>query len=374
MAQSGKNASSSIDQRAAFSWVRYANCWEDAHLLLKAFEPLRGQRFVSICSAGDNTLALLTLDPSELVAADLNPAQLACLELRMVAWRHLDYEDLLAFLGIRPTHGARTQVYQSLASELSSLARSFWDTHLEDISLGIIFAGKFERYFAKFRRYVLPWVQSQSNCDRLLGFTHPKEQREFYDRSWNHWRWRLLFRVFFSKWIMGRSGRDPEFFRYVKGSVAQRILQRTEQALYTIPGAENPWLQFIVGGNFSSALPPYLQPEHFQIIRERLGVIRFAHGPIPDILGPASQKLTAWNLSDIFEYMDPPLFAHVVKQIMAHSSVGSRLAYWNMLVPRDASQMTPALQSLSSMAQELFVQDRAFFYSAFHIDEAIHLC
>ncbi len=35
---------------------------------------------------------------------------------------------------------------------------------------------------------------------------------------------------------MGRLGRDPEFFRYVEGSVAERILERVEYAL-TVPAS-----------------------------------------------------------------------------------------------------------------------------------------
>ena len=36
-----------------------------------------------------------------------------------------------------------------------------------------------------------------------------EERRAFYDEQWDTWRWRLLFRVFFSRFVMGRLGRDP---------------------------------------------------------------------------------------------------------------------------------------------------------------------
>lgn len=61
----------SIDQRATFDAIRYARAWEDADVLLGAMRSEPGQRFLSICAAGDNVLALLLLDPEEVVAADL---------------------------------------------------------------------------------------------------------------------------------------------------------------------------------------------------------------------------------------------------------------------------------------------------------------
>src|SRR5438105_15799261 len=92
-----------IQKRAAFTFVRYGSVWEDADVLCEALAPVApGGRLLSIASAGDNALALLTLDPAEVVAVDRNPAQLACLELRVAAIRALDEEALFAFLGVTP--------------------------------------------------------------------------------------------------------------------------------------------------------------------------------------------------------------------------------------------------------------------------------
>ena len=44
-----------IQNRAAFDLVRYANCWEDADILLEALAVKQGDRCLSIASAGDNS-------------------------------------------------------------------------------------------------------------------------------------------------------------------------------------------------------------------------------------------------------------------------------------------------------------------------------
>ena len=74
---------------AEFSDIRYAQCWEDADTLVAALTPSPGQVGISIASGGENTLALLASGPERVIAIDLNPAQLACLELKVAAFRDL---------------------------------------------------------------------------------------------------------------------------------------------------------------------------------------------------------------------------------------------------------------------------------------------
>ncbi len=94
---------SEVDGKADFSIVRYAQCWEDADILLAALDVQPNHTCLSIASAGDNTLALLSKGPARVVALDLSPAQLACLELRVAAYRVLDHGQLLELLGARPS-------------------------------------------------------------------------------------------------------------------------------------------------------------------------------------------------------------------------------------------------------------------------------
>src|SRR5690242_10124519 len=98
-------------QHADFSQIRYAQCWEDADVLIEGLALAPGAECLSIASAGDNTLALLTRDPRRVVAVDLNAAQLACLELRVAAYRELEHWELLELLGVRPC-ADRARLYQ----------------------------------------------------------------------------------------------------------------------------------------------------------------------------------------------------------------------------------------------------------------------
>jgi S-adenosylmethionine-diacylglycerol 3-amino-3-carboxypropyl transferase len=355
-----------IVERASFGFIRYGSVWEDADVLCEALAPVaRAGRLLSVASAGDNALALLTLDPAEVVAVDLSAAQLACLELRVAALRRLPYDDLLAFLGARPST-TRAQVYADLRADLPDGARSFWDAHGRALAEGPIHAGKFERYFGLFRRWVLPLVHSAGTLRELHRPKSLEAQREFYARRWDTWRWRALFRVFFSRAVMGRLGRDPEFFAGVEGPVATRILERTRWALTEIPLATNPYFIYIVTGNFTpQALPRYLRQEHLDVIRPRLDRLRLAEGAAQEVEG----MFDGFNLSDIFEYMSPDEHERCYGALLEHARRGARLAYWNMLAPRARPErLAPRVRPLADLARDLHQRDKAWFYQRFHVD------
>ncbi len=168
-------------------------------------------------------------------------------------------------------------------------------------------------------------------------------------------------------------GRDPEFFRYVEGGVAARILERTRHALVELDPADNPYLHWILTGTHGEALPEALEERNFQVIRDALGAGRvevFA-GSLEELpTGGKQPPYDAFNLSDIFEYMSPEATAALLEKLAAAATPGARLAYWNMLAPRSRPESLAArLQPLEQEARRLFLRDQAFFYSRFVLEE-----
>jgi S-adenosylmethionine-diacylglycerol 3-amino-3-carboxypropyl transferase len=363
-----------IARQTDFSTIRYAQCWEDADILLEALEIQPGEVCLSIASAGDNTLAMLSQGPARVIALDLNPAQLACLELRVVAYRCLSQPELLEFIGSRPAPDIRRLgFYQRCRPDLSPAVRSFWDEHLDEIAAGIGGGGKFERYFAIFRKWALPLIHSQARVEQMLAGGSLARREAFYEQHWNTWRWRLLFRLFFSRQVMGRLGRDPSFFNYVEGSVADRILARTRYATTTLNPADNPYMQWILTGRHTTALPFALRPENFETIRANLDRLEWhcqsVEGFLESYHGPAIDR---YNLSDIFEYMSLENYYLLLQKLAQAGLPGSRLAYWNMLAPRRRPEsMAGQLRPLTELARRLHLADKAFFYSDFVVEEVI---
>lgn len=359
-----------IATKADFSVIRYAQCWEDADILLQGLNVQPGTVLLSIASAGDNSLALLTAGPRRVIALDLNPAQLACVELRVAAYRELSHPEVLEVIGSVPST-RREDLYRRLRSQLSADIRAFWDAHPNEVRQGIGAAGKFERYFRRFRRRIMPLVHGQGTIMHLLAGGGLEERRAFYARCWDTLRWRLLFPIFFSRFVMGKFGRDPSFFAYVEGSVSERILARSRHAATELNPAENPYMQWIFTGRHTTALPLALRPEHFETIRANLNRLEWRLQSVEEFLeSPDTEPIDGYNLSDIFEYMSEANYHLLLDKLVSHARPGGRLAYWNMLVPRSRPEkMAHRLQPLTELSDGLFLQDKAFFYSRFVVEE-----
>jgi len=356
-----------IRDRVKFDSIRYANCWEDPELLLKSAD-LKDRRCLSIASGGDNSFSLLTASPREVVAFDLSPVQLALCELKAAAFRNLEYDEFLRFLGFLPSSRDRMETYREKIR--SELADDYFDRHPGLLRAGVIHAGKFEHYFRIFKRFVLPFAHSQGTVRELLRVKGDEERRIFYWEKWNNPAFRLIYRIFFNRFVMGRLGRDPEFFRYVEANmISQMLKHQTDYALSELPTHDNPYLHYIMTSDFMPALPHYARKENFERIRPNITRLRFVKGTPAELAGRNGPTFDFFNLSDIFEYMDADLCRQCADAIVRLASPDAVVAYFNMLVPRSLAELVPdRFLGHDEKAAGLFKENRAFFYRSFHLD------
>jgi S-adenosylmethionine-diacylglycerol 3-amino-3-carboxypropyl transferase len=358
---------SGIGARARFDLIRYAQVWEDADVLCAAFGEGAGRRFLSICSAGDNALALLLLDPAEVVAADLSMAQLECLRLRIAALHALNHGEFLELMGARPSNQRVVLLERTLAA-LPESSAGFWRAQATAVArFGAGGVGRFEHYFRLFRRFVLPLIHRRATVMSLLSPRALTARAEFYDRTWDNGRWRLLTELFFSKTVMGRLGRDPAFFQHAEGSAAAQVRKKSRQAAGVQDPSQNPYLHWILTGRHGAALPLAWRAESYPVLRERTGRLKLVQSPVETAaLGP----FDGFNLSDIFEYMPPEEAETTYRRLTALAAPGARLVYWNMMVPRRAPPaLTDRVRRLAALESDLAARDKAFFYADLVIEE-----
>lgn len=191
-------------------YIRYSNCFEDADTLLYAVAGKTGAA-LSIASAGDNSLALLTTDISKLVVFDINPAQLYLTKLKFAAFGALEYEEVLILLGIKK--GNIKKIYNKLEPWLDAETKNFFNNNKNLIfKTKLIHSGRFEYYFQKFRKIILPLTQSSKNVHAFMNMEKIEEQRPFYSKKINNRRWRFVIKRFFSEKTLARIGRDKDCF------------------------------------------------------------------------------------------------------------------------------------------------------------------
>ena len=362
-------AEAEIAKYADFGDIRYAQLWEDADVLIPALGDPKGETLVSICAAGDNALAMLLTDPARVVAVDLSPAQLACLRLRMACYAHLTHGDFIELTGSRPS-ARRGELLDKAARTLDIADQEFWAARKSEvIKYGIGGIGKFEKYFRIFHSYVLPLTQSRKNIRSVLT-PKPIEQRAaFLDETWNHRRWRLMLKLFFSNKVMGKLGRDPAFFAHVDGDLSDHVGGRLSHAMVDLDPSENPYLHWVLKGTHNHALPLPWREDSFEIIKSRLDRLDLRLGSLEAFVS-SEEKAAGYNLSDIFEYMSEPVFNAVYASIVDASLPGARLVYWNMMVPRRVpGVMAGRIETMSDLERAGKAADKAFFYSDFVVEQ-----
>jgi S-adenosylmethionine-diacylglycerol 3-amino-3-carboxypropyl transferase len=367
--------SSEIAAKASFESIRYAQLWEDADVLITALDT--GARhapratLVSICSAGDNALAMLMLDPERVVVLDLSQAQIECLNLRIGAYRNLEHSEFLQLMGSRASD-QRAELMAKALRSASDATRDFWLARQDDvIAYGAGGCGKFERYFRLFKNRILPFVHSRATVDAIFQPREPHAREEFLEKRWNSWRWKLMMSLFFSRFAMGRLGRDKAFFDHVDGSVAAHVQRRLHHAAVTCDPTENPYLYWIMYAGHGEHLPMAWRAENYEVIRDRLGRLDIRHGALEAFVS-TGETADGFNLSDIFEYMSPEVFEAVYGDILKASNPGARLVYWNMMAPR---RVPPAhahrIATQGDVEAAGKAADKAFFYSDFVVEDVL---
>src|SRR5450755_4337716 len=117
--------------------------WEDPESDRRALSIQPGEIVTTISSGGCNTLTLLLEDPGKIYAVDINASQSYLLELKCAAVRHLEYQELRAFLGLDPSRD-RLQVFDRLRGELTGAALAYWMGKVEGVRQGVIYSGRYE--------------------------------------------------------------------------------------------------------------------------------------------------------------------------------------------------------------------------------------
>ena len=362
---------SQIASKADFDDIRYAQLWEDADVLTGALETQPGALLVSICSAGDNALAMLTLDPERVVVCDLSKAQIECLNLRIGAFSALDHGAFLELMGSRPSDRRRELLTRALAYAGED-TRRFWKAREHDVVRhGAGGCGKFERYFRLLKNRVLPLVHSRDTIDAIFEPRDKPARKAFLEERWNSWRWRLMMSLFFSRFFMGRLGRDKAFFDHVDGSVVAHVERRIRHAVIDCDPSINPYLYWIMNATHAEHLPLAWRAEHYETIADRLGRLDIRHGSLESFVS-GGEKADGFNLSDIFEYMSPDVFGEVYGSLLSASNTGAHFVYWNMMAPRRVPiDYAGKVLTRSDLEEAGKAEDKAFFYSDFVVEEVL---
>lgn len=338
------------------NYIHYSNCHEDSDLLLSnANNP---KEILSIASALDNTLAMLLLNPDHILAIDLNPSQIYLSNLKLCGIKYLTYDEFLVFIGVK--EGDSFSLFNKIKNYLDNDTLTYFEDRIyliKDIKL--VNCGRFEYYFQIFKNKVMPLIHRKKIIEKFMSFESLNEQQEFYKKKFNNWRFRTMFKVFFSEFVMKRLGRDKEYFKYNTEPLASLLKKRVDLGLMNNLNKDNTYLQYVLLNKFVK-YPIYLEKENFEIIKQRIDRIEIKRISFDDAI--VNQKFDYMNLSDIFEYMDCSVMDGYSVSISNALNPNGRVIFWNMANKRELGE------PFKLITNDL-THDRAIYYSGFYVYE-----
>ncbi len=355
---------SEVADRPFFKSIGYSNCWEDPAILQEALQVGPGDVCFSITSGGCNTLDLLRHDPARVVALDFNASQNHLLRLKIAAFKALDHGEMLEILGVCPSKRSNA-LYQKLRGDLSPEAQAFWDANVKLLDRGVLVAGRLERYLLAFGS-LMRLLYGKKRIMRFFACESLDAQRTYYDREIDGPLWRTMFDVFFSRTVMTRT-KDKEHFRLVDFRDFGKIFRgRAEHAFTRIPSRSNYFLALILLGRYldEDNLPAYLARENFETMRARVDRVEIVTGEIEQyLLSVPDDTFTRFNVSNLFDWIQTPIFVRLHEEIVRTGRNGARMANWNTLLARAIPSEVPQLERLAERGAELLTRDRAFLYA-----------
>ena len=368
------------ENKVDFSLIRYSQCWEDTEILLESLDINEKDICFGILSAGDNVFSMLTKNPQKIVALDISFPQIALAKLKREVFKSFSYEEMLKFMGIKSS-SERIGMYEKIRSNLEESVKNYWDFNKEAIENGIIHIGKFEKFFKIFRKRILPFVHNKKRIGKLLEKKSRQERTEYYNSHWNNFRWKLMFKLFFSRYVVGKLGRDKEFFRYAEKNISEEMKERSRYALCELDSYENPYIYYIMTGNYRlDCLPYFLREENFENIKKNLHKLEIVQNSVEEYLDGIDFKINKFNLSDIFEYMSLENYRNLMKKIYDNADNNAILAYWNLIVERNSSKLESVegeediknkFHRLKELDKRLHKKDKTFFYTDFVVEKVI---
>jgi len=376
---------SSLHRVLADGTVRYSQVWEDHALVEDGLAIAHDDDVLSIASAGCNALGVLLREPKSVLAIDLNPAQVALVELKLRAIEVLEWDDFVGFLGLRP-HPQRLDLYARIRPRLDERTRGFWDSQEIALAGGVHACGRLEAFFRGFYADVLPTVHGPEAIARLFAITDPVEQARFFEAEIGTPALRDAFTSYFTRERLASEGRDPRQMVYVEAmDVAGYFWERFRWVMTALPAGTNFYVHSFLTGHYRdiAAVPPYLRQENYLRLRALLPRFRVELGDVESaLLSRPAGAFSKANLSDLFEYLSDEATDAIFATIGERLRPGGRACFWNLLVPREpvrspgpgvaaGEDAAPRarLHPLRTLADALYARDRSWFYRAFHIEE-----
>jgi S-adenosylmethionine-diacylglycerol 3-amino-3-carboxypropyl transferase len=344
----------------------FTHNWEDPESDQAALKIKSGDTVFAISSGACNVLGFLLSDPETIYSIDINPAQSCILELKIAAIKALDFEEFIAFSGIKD-HTNRAALYDKIKPFLSRETAVFWATRDKIIKEGFIMNGKYER-FIRIAGKFMTLLQGKNKVRKLFDEKSRQEQELYYDQVWNTKRFHYLFKIIFNKRILARRGLVADYFHFDDGSksFAESFYNRSKKAFRDIPIQGNYFLSLYLLGRYrnENEVPAYLKKENYEIIKSRVDRIRSNTAEAQGWLDTMpDESINCFALSNICELMSEKDTYRLFTSVSRTGRKNARVIFRNLMIPREVpDDLKNLIVKDEILSKHIQFNDRSFVY------------
>lgn len=369
----------------AFSGLVYPQIWEDPVIDIEALQLKDGENVIAIASGGCNIMSYLTAADVNVTAIDLNPAHIALNNLKLAAIQHLpSYDAFHRFFAEADASENVRAYFTYLQEHLDEPTRKYWESRDK---LGRRRVG----YFGKnlYRHGLLGSFIGAShllarmhgrNPRKLLKAKSMAEQRAIFDSELAP-----LFEKRHIRWLINRPsalfglGIPPSQFEALKGDeshMAEVLFQRLERLACDFDLRENYFAWQAFGRRYQTGgagpLPPYLQRENYETVRQRADGINIVHESFTEHLrNSPDQSFDAYVLLDAQDWMTDEQLTDNWTQIARTCRPGGRVIFRtagepSILPGRIPDEILNRFDYDEETCREFTLRDRSSIYGGFH--------
>ncbi|MGI9524093.1 MAG: DUF3419 family protein [Hyphomicrobiaceae bacterium] len=369
-----------------FSGLVYPQIWEDPVVDLEALQLQPGDHLVAIASGGCNILSYLAAAPIKVTAVDLNPAHVALNKLKQAAVRYLpDYRAFHRFFAEADGRENVSAYEDYIRPHLDETSRKYWESRN-------LFGRRRIGYFRSnlYRHGLLGTFIGAShllarvhgrNPRKILAARSRQEQREIFESELAP-----LFEKRHIRWLLDKPsalfglGIPPSQFEALKGKethMAKVLQQRLERLACDFDLQDNYFAWQAFGRRYASGgagpLPPYLKPEAFDHLRERIGDLEVQHRSFTEYLAAQGDaSLDAYVLLDAQDWMTKDILTSLWTEIVRTAKPGARIVFRtageeSILPGKIPDEIISKFAYDAAKCRMWNAQDRSSIYGGFHL-------
>ncbi|BEV00373.1 DUF3419 family protein [Novosphingobium olei] len=324
----------------AFRGLVYAQIWEDPAVDMEALQVGPDSRVVAIASGGCNVLSYLVADPDRITAIDLNTAHVALNKLKLASARHLPDYALFRRFFAEADSKANIEAYKTfVARHLDETTRRYWEgrdltgrRRINAFGKNIYKRGLLGNFIGI--AHLLAKIY-RIDLSRILAANSVEEQRAVFEAEMAP-----VFDRKFVRWLTEQPaslfglGIPPAQFDALAGDqpMAEVLRRRLAKLACDFEVSDNyfAWQAFSrgYGRTPDCPLPPYLQAENWQTVRNRIDRVEVLHANMTEWLSSqADASLDRYVLLDAQDWMTDAQLDDLWRQITRTASSGARVLF-----------------------------------------------